>query len=559
MTESSPRAVPWCSLLSWLALLCAGRACAEATLIEHVHGYTLAAQQLRQFDAMAFEDGKVLRTGSAVTLGKAYPHAIRVDGGGRTLLPGLIDAHGHVLMLGFTFVRIQLFGTHTLAEAQQRIRAYTKQHPESAWYLGDGWNQVIWRLGRFPSAADLDAVIADRPAALGRVDGHALWLNSAALRAAGITRDTPDPTGGRIERDANGNPSGVLVDNAMRLMNGVMPPVDDAERLRALRAAIADLNSVGLTSVGDAGEPADVIALYRQLADAGELTVRVYAMILDAGDDFRALSKAGPLIDYAQGRLTVRAVKLFADGALGSRGAALLAPYSDKPDQSGLLRMSAAEMESKIQDGLAAGYQVNVHAIGDAANRQVLDGFEAAYKAVGGRELRNRIEHAQVVALSDIPRFRQLDLIASMQPTHATSDINMAQDRIGPERLKGAYAWRSFLDQGTRIAGGSDFPVESDNPFFGLHAAVTRTDHEGNPPGGWHPEQAMTRLEAFRAFTLDAAYAQHQENEIGSLEPGKWADFILVDRDLFTVPAADIWKIKVEQTWLAGQRVFQRP
>ncbi len=560
MTGSSPRAAAWRGLLlSWLALQCAGPACAETTLIEHVHGYTLAAQQLRHFNALVFEDGKVLRTGSAITLRKSYPHAIRIDGGGRTLLPGLIDAHGHVLMLGFTFVRIQLVGTRTLEEAQQRIRSYARQHPESDWYLGEGWNQVIWKLGRFPSAAELDAAVADRPAALGRIDGHALWLNSAALRAGGITRETPDPPGGRIERDADGNPSGVLVDNAMGLMHDVMPPTDDAERLRALKAAIADLNSVGLTSVGDAGEPADVIALYRQLADAGALTVRIYAMILDAGDDFHTLAKAGPLIDYAQGRLTVRAVKLFADGALGSRGAALLAPYSDMPDQSGLLRMSAAEMESKIQTGLAAGYQVNVHAIGDAANRQVLDGFEAAYKVVGGRELRNRIEHAQVVALSDIPRFKQLNLIASMQPTHATSDINMAQDRIGPERLKGAYAWRTFLDQGTRIAGGSDFPVESDNPFFGLHAAVTRTDHAGQPPGGWHPEQAMTRLEAFRAFTLDAAYAQHQENEIGSLEPGKWADFVLVDRDLFAIPAADIWKIKVEQTWVAGHRVFQRP
>jgi predicted amidohydrolase YtcJ len=279
-------------------------------------------------------------------------------------------------------------------------------------------------------------------------------------------------------------------------------------------------------------------------------------MIRDVGADFAALSAHGPLIDYANDRLTVRSVKLFADGALGSRGAALLEPYSDMPGQRGLEFMSDAEILRKMEIALKAGYQVNVHAIGDAANRQVLDAFEAAYKAVGGRELRNRIEHAQVVALSDIPRFKQLDLIASMQPTHATSDMNMAEDRIGKERLKGAYAWRSFLDQGTRIAAGSDFPIESDNPFFGLHAAVTRTDHQGLPKGGWHPEQAMTLLEAFRAFTLDAAYAEHQERELGSLEPGKWADFIIVDRDLFDMPAADIWQIKVEQTWVGGQRVY---
>jgi predicted amidohydrolase YtcJ len=279
-------------------------------------------------------------------------------------------------------------------------------------------------------------------------------------------------------------------------------------------------------------------------------------MIADTGEDFRALSAHGPLMGYGGDFLTVRAVKLFADGALGSRGAALLAPYSDAPSLHGLLFMSDHDMEAKVETALKAGYQVNVHAIGDAANRQVLDAFEAAYKVVGGRELRNRIEHAQIVAPADIPRFKQLDLIASMQPTHATSDMNMAEERIGSERLKGAYAWRSFLDQGTRIAGGSDFPVESDNPFFGLYSAVTRADHDGKPPGGWHPEQAMTLTEAFRAFTLDAAYAQHQEQSIGSLEPGKWADFILIDRDLFGVPARDIWKIRVRETWVGGKRVY---
>lgn len=542
------------------ALLPGWTAVAATTLIDNVHGYSLtgADQKLHRFDALVFDGEKVLRTGEAAALRRAYPDASVVDGDGSTLLPGLIDAHGHVIDLGFDYVRISLFGTQSLSQAQARIREHVITHPESHWYLGDGWNQVIWQLGRFPNAAELDAVVSDRPAALGRVDGHALWLNSAALRAAGITRDTADPEGGRIERDSDGNPNGVLVDKAMGLVEKVIPPPEDSESVLALKAALAHLNSVGLTSVGDAGVPAKTIELYRQLADRDELTVRVYAMIMDAGEDFRALSKVGPLIGYGQDRLTVRAVKLFADGALGSRGAALLAPYSDKPDQRGLLRMSDAEMERRIQAGLGAGYQVNVHAIGDAANRQVLDGFEAAYKAVGGRELRNRIEHAQVVALADIPRFKQLNLIASMQPTHATSDKNMALDRIGSERLRGAYAWRTFLEQGTRVAGGSDFPVESDNPFFGLHAAITRTDHDGQPPGGWHPEQAMTRVEAFRAFTLDAAYAEHWEKRIGSLEPGKWADFILIDRDLFRMPAGDIWKIKVRQTWIAGRKVYSQ-
>lgn len=539
-----------------LALISPPPALAAPTLIKNVHGYTLAADQLQKFSGFVFDEGKVLIVGDAAALQGQYPAAHVIDGQGRTLLPGLIDAHGHVLDMGFEGVQIQLFGTTSLHEAQSKILSFAKTHPDSPWLLGGGWNQVQWTLGRFPTAQELDAEVSDRPVVLDRVDGHAKWLNTKALQAAGITKDTPDPVGGRIEHGDDGSPNGVLVDKAMDLIDKVTPPPTDSERRAALRAALSHMNSVGLTSAGDAGVPATTIALYRELADQSLLTVRIYAMIGDVGEDFASLSHDGPLIAYGNDRLTVRSVKLFADGALGSRGAALLAPYSDKPDQRGLLFMSNAEMQRKMETALRAGYQVNVHAIGDAANRQVLDSFEGAYKNVGGRQLRNRIEHAQVVALSDIPRFKQLDLIASMQPTHATSDMNMAESRIGPDRLKGAYAWRTFLDQGTRIAGGSDFPVEEDNPFFGLYSAITRRDHHGKPQGGWHPEQAMTRLEAFRAFTLDAAYAQHQEHTIGSLEPGKWADFILVDGDLFKEPSSQIWKTKVLQTWLAGTRVY---
>jgi predicted amidohydrolase YtcJ len=538
-----------------LAMAFAAVSRAAPTLVDEVHGYTLAGGKLRQFTGMIFDAGKVIETGDAAALRRRFPAARTVEGRGRTLLPGLIDAHGHVLDLGFQAVQIDLTGTATLNAAQSRIAAYAAAHPQRAWLQGGGWNQVTWQLGRFPTAGELDAVVADRPAALGRIDGHALWLNTKAMAAAGITQTTPDPVGGRIEHSADGSPSGVLIDKAMELAERVIPPPSDAERRSALLAALEHLNGVGLTSVGDAGVPATTIDLYKQLADERRLTVRIYAMIGDVGADFAVLSKQGPLLGYGDDRLTVRAVKLYADGALGSRGAALLQPYSDQPEQRGLLFMTPAEMEHKMETALRAGYQVNVHAIGDAGNREVLDAFEAAYRVAGGRQLRNRIEHAQVVARADIPRFKQLELIASMQPTHATSDKNMAEARLGAERIKGAYAWRTFLDQGTRIAAGSDFPVESDNPFFGLHAAVTRTDHDGQPPGGWHPEEAMTLLEAFRAFTLDAAYAQHQEKTLGSLEPGKWADFILIDRDLFKMNPADIWKVKVEQTWVAGARV----
>ena len=545
------------SLLA-LAAMAALHAHAAPTLVESVKGYTLQNDKVTQFSGLVFDQGKVLATGDAAALRAKYPDAKRVDGQGKTLLPGLIDAHGHVFRLGFKTTEISLSGTRDLAEAQGIIRAYGQKNAQRKWLLGYGWNQVNWKLGRFPTAAELDAAVSDRPARLVRVDGHAAWLNTKALQAAGITRDTKDPAGGRIERDAQGNPTGVLVDKAMALVNDIIPPYTDDDRRAALAAAIAHMNALGLTAVGDAGVTVTDDRIYREFADNGKLTTRIYAMIRDTGDDFKALSAKGPVIGYGNDRYYLRAVKLYGDGALGSRGAALMEPYTDDQAHSGLLFMSDAAMQAAVKTAIKAGYQVNVHAIGDKTNRQVLDAMEVAYKEVGGRELRNRIEHAQVVSMPDIPRFKKLDLIASMQPTHATSDMNMAEDRIGHDRIKGAYAWQTFLKQGTVIAGGSDFPVESANPFYGLHAAVTRTDHEGRPIKGWHPEEAMTLPQAFRAFTLDAAYAEHQEKTLGSLEAGKWADFIVVDRDLFKVPAGDIWKIQVLETWVAGERVYAK-
>ncbi|GAA0795483.1 amidohydrolase [Cupriavidus gilardii] len=545
------------SLLA-LAAMAAVHAHAAPTLVESVQGYTLQNDKIASFSGLVFDQGKVLETGDAAALRAKYPDAKRIDGQGKTLLPGLIDAHGHVFRLGFKTTEISLSGTKSLQEAQGQIRDYAQKNPQRQWLLGYGWNQVNWKLGRFPTAAELDAAVSDRPVRLVRVDGHAAWLNTKALQAAGITRDTKDPAGGRIERDANGNPTGVLIDKAMALVNNVIPPYSDDDRRAALAAAVAHLNALGLTSVGDAGVTVADDRIYREFADQGKLTTRIYGMIRDTGDDFKTLSAKGPLIGYGNDRYDLRAVKLYGDGALGSRGAALMEPYTDDHAHSGLLFMSDAVMQANVKTALKAGYQVNVHAIGDKTNHQVLDAMEVAYKDVGGRDLRNRIEHAQVVSLPDIPRFKKLNLIASMQPTHATSDMNMAEDRIGKERIKGAYAWQTFLKQGTVIAGGSDFPVESANPFYGLHAAVTRTDHEGRPINGWHPEEAMTLPQAFRAFTLDAAYAQHQEKTLGSLEKGKWADFILVDRDLFKVAPPDIWKIQVLETWVAGERVYTK-
>jgi hypothetical protein len=473
------------------------------------------------------------------------------------LLPGLIDAHGHLNNLGKLRIQTNLVGTTSLDDALARIREHASAHPDDAWVLGRGWNEILWKLGRFPTASELDAVVGDRPAWFRRVDGHAGWANSAALKAAGIDRHTTDPAGGRIERDADGNPSGVLVDSALDLLERAIPPLTPQQLRAALDAALAEMASVGLTGVSDPGIDRERFDMYRQYADAGKLSARIYAMIDEVGADFDAISAGGPLIGYGHDFLTVRSVKLYADGSLGSRGAAMLAPYSDSPENRGLLFNTPEVLTAKIGKALGRGYQVGVHAIGDAANREVLDAFAAAYRThPGAQALRNRVEHAQVVALEDIPRFKQLNLIASMQPTHATSDMNMAEDRIGPLRIKGAYAWRRFLQQGTRIAAGSDFPVESTNPFFGLHAAVTRQDHDNQPPGGWYPDQAMTVTEALRAFTLDAAYAEHAENNLGTLEPGKWADFILVDQDIFAIEPAKIWSTKVLETWVAGKRVY---
>ena len=533
-------------------------------LVHDIRGYSFVKNRFETFSAMVVEAGKVVAVGESADLLRRYPKAERLDGTGKALLPGLIDVHGHIFNLGSYFSQVGMADMTSLKQAQAAVAGYAQANPREQWILGRGWNESHWDLGRLPTAADLDRVVADRPVALRRVDGHSLWVNSLALKLAGIGPDTADPTGGHIARDSQGNATGILVDKAIALMLAHVPAPDDAAQRRSLDAALAHMRSVGLTGAGDAGvrvTPGEV-RLYQEYAAAGKLSTRIYAMIGDVLDDFAQFAKDGPIVNMFDGRFNLRTVKLFADGALGGHGAAMLEDYSDATEGGGLARgllmMDDAAMRSKIRTAIEHGYQVCVHAIGDAANRQVLDAFEWAYRQVGGRHLRHRIEHAQIVALSDVPRFKSLDLIASMQPTHATTDMNVAQAYIGSERLKGAYAWRTFLDQGTVLAGGSDFPVEPANPFYGLHAAITRTDRKGQPAGGWQPHESLTPQQALRAFTLDAAYAQHQEDILGSLEPGKWADFILVDQDPFAIAPGDIWKTNVLQTWVAGECVFDR-
>jgi predicted amidohydrolase YtcJ len=552
------RLTPLCSLI---VLAAAGSLPAHAaTLIDNANGYTLNTKgDLVQFTALAFDDaGRIIAVGASADVAAKAPQAKRIDMGGRTLLPGLIDAHGHVFGLGQQLTQLDLFNSTSLAGALKSIGEYAGANPGHPWLRGRGWNQENWKLGRFPTAAELDAVVSDRPVWLERVDGHAGWANSRALALAGITKATPDPVGGKIVRDANGEATGVLVDTAQDLLTKVLPPQTEAESRTMLDRALGELARVGLTSVHDAGVDVTQDRLYRAYADAGKLTTRVYGMIGGAGADFDVLAKNGPLNDYGNGMYALRAVKLYSDGALGSRGAALIKPYSDDAHSHGLLFFKSGQMDTMMTKAMRRGYQVNVHAIGDAGNKQILDIYQKEVSATKSSAQRHRIEHAQVVQPGDIPRFRSIGIIPSMQPTHATSDKNMAETRVGPERIKGAYAWRTFLHQGSRIACGSDFPVEAPNPFFGLHAAVTRQDAQGQPVAGWYPNQAMSLKEAFRCFTLDAAYAGHREDSLGSLEAGKLADFIVIDQDLFKMPTYDIHKTGVLETWVAGKQVFKK-
>ncbi len=468
-------------------------------------------------------------------------------------MPGLIDAHGHVQSLGYLAISLDLNGTPSVDDAIQQIADYAAANRYSDWILGRGWNQVLWPVKEFPKSSDIDAVVKDRPVWLRRIDGHAGWANSKAMQIAGIDDDTPDPIGGKILRNANGKATGILVDKAMRLVGSHVPPSDKDEIREAYREAMRKLVSLGITGVHDAGINTREAEVYMSMADDGELDIRIYAMLSDAGKNLDDFGK--PLTAYGGDRLDIAAVKLYSDGALGSRGAALLEPYSDDTENRGLPFWTAKELLAFTKKANDMGFQVGIHAIGDLGNRMVLDAFE---KAQGGRpsDLRNRVEHAQIISLEDIPRFAELGVIASMQSTHATSDMNMAEDRLGPDRIKGGYAWRKLLDSGAVLANGSDFPVELPNPFYGLYAAVTRQDRNGMPEGGWYIEEGLTRAEALHSFTLAAAYAAHQEHRMGSLEPGKWADFIMVDRDYFTIPSSEIDDIQVLETWVGGKRVF---
>ena len=528
---------------------------ADTTLIKNINGYTLTNEGvLINFEALKFTQDRIDAIYPPASAALPFVDNI-IDGKGKTLIPGLIDAHGHVGSYGLSLLRVDLVGTLSESEATDRVLEFADSNPELTWILGRGWNQVLWEEREFPKAKSLDDLISDKPVWLTRVDGHAGWANSEALELAGIDQHTSDPVGGQIIRDRDGNATGVLIDTAMNFVSSKIPKPTIEDEKVALTAAMKALAAYGLTSVHDAGINSQTVRAYKEMVTESPLTIRINAM-LSASDPLYQDRLAEGLYSSKDQTLVINSVKIVSDGALGSRGAALLEEYADDIGNKGLLRYNDERLEYLMRVAMNSNFQVNTHAIGDSANLRVLDNYERLISETGSRSMRHRIEHAQILRYEDIKRFNDLGVIPSMQTIHATSDKNMAQDRLGEVRIQGAYAWRKLIDTGARIANGSDFPVESPNPFWGLHAAVTRQDRNGEPRGGWLPDERMTMIEAFASYTIDAAYAGHQEDLIGSLEVGKKADFIFLDRDIFNVAENEIWETQVTETWVNGIRVI---
>ena len=509
--------------------------------------------------ALAIRDGRIVFAGPERGARALAGSGTRVlEFPGRTVLPGLVDAHGHLLGLGQALSQVDLVGARSYDEVVKRVATRAKTAAPGEWILGQGWDQNDWGDTRFPTHEALSRAVPGHPVVLTRVDGHALLANAKAMAAAGVTPATRDPDGGRILRLKGGAPSGVFVDNAQTLMYRAMPPMTRDQEKQALTAAVAEANRWGLVAVHDAGEPESTISVLEEMAKEGALNLRAYVMI---GDDSAAIAhffERGPQSALYDGHLWIRSIKLYADGALGSRGAALLEPYSDDPGNNGLLVSAPEHIRNVAIEALEHGFQVCTHAIGDRANRSTLDAYQAALDQVPTADHRFRIEHAQIIQHDDIPRFARLGVIPSMQAVHQTSDMYWAEQRLGGGRLYGAYAWRALLNTGVVIPDGSDFPVEGVNPLRSFHSAISRQDENNWPPDGWHPEEKMTRQEALRAMTIWPAYAAFQESEMGSLTPGKYADFVVLDRDIMRIPEGDILGTQVMATYIAGKAVYER-
>lgn len=509
-------------------------------------------------EAIAVRGGRIMFAGSTRGSLAYRGQATRMlDLAGRTVFPGMVDAHAHLAGLGAALRTVDLVGTKSYDAVIERVAARAKEQPAGSWIIGRGWDQNDWADTRFPTHEALSRAVPNHPVYLTRVDGHAALANAKAMELASLKPISADPEGGRIERGSGRQPTGVLIDRAMGLVSRAIPPVSRLELRERVKAAIAEANRWGLTGIHDAGVSRDAVDVYVELARAGQYNLRNYVMLAADSILIRDYFARGPQIAMYDGRLWFRSIKVVIDGALGSRGAAMLEPYSDDPGNKGLIRTAPEQLRYIATESLRRGFQLNVHAIGDRGNRIVLDIFQQALEAVPTADHRFRIEHAQILSPADIPRFAKLDIIPSMQSVHQTSDMYWAGKRIGDAREAGAYAWRSLLQTGVVIPNGSDFPVEAVNPLLSFHSAVTRQDEKNWPEGGWHPEQKMTREEALKSMTIWPAYAAFEERSSGSLSVGKYADFVVLDQDIMTVTPERILATKVLATYLGGKPVYE--
>lgn len=523
-------------------------------LVTNARIYT-ADSSFSTADAFVVKDGLFLAVGSASNLASEYDADSTADLGGQPVYPGFYDPHAHFLGLGQVLSQADLVGAESYDEVIDRLKSFYQKNPDRdggpvTWLTGRGWDQNDWAGQEFPTKEKLDAAFPNVPVALTRVDGHALLVNSKALRLAQVTA-TSKVAGGEVMLSALAQPTGVLVDNAMQLVRRVLPRPDNTDKARMLLAAQKVCVALGLTTVSDAGISPDEINLIDSLQKAGKLKIRDYAMVSLGEPNLDYFLKRGP---FQTARLTVRSFKLYADGALGSRGACLRQPYADRPKTGGFLLLSPAELERVTKLLYASNFQANTHCIGDSANHLMLDLYGKLLKKPNNR--RWRIEHAQVVSRDDVWKFNRYSIIPSVQPTHATSDMYWATERLGPVRVKGAYAFKDLMKQNNLIAFGSDFPVEAPNPLFGFHSAVARQDAKNFPAGGYQMANAVDRKSALLAMTRWAAYANFEEHLRGSIAPGKQADFVVLDRDIMTVPNAQLRQTTVRQTWIGGERVF---
>lgn len=529
-------------------------------------------------EAIAVRDGRIVATGSSDEIRSAWNAEESIDLGGGIVFPGFIDAHAHLYGLGEEAVTLTLIGTGSEGEVLQLVRERAVELPDGAWIRGRGWDQNDWPIQQFPNKKSLDDVTTGHPVFLSRIDGHAAWVNSRALELCGITAETADPEGGRIQRDARGNPTGILLDNAIDLLRAHIPPPSQEELRMGYENAVARCISTGMTGMHDMGMDAEDIRAVTSMIEEDRFPFRVVGYVDGRGDTWEEhLSRGRQTIGEQQ--LTIAGLKLYADGALGSRGAWLLEPYADDPGNSGIPIIDGDTIAYEAHRALERGLQVCVHAIGDAASRLVLNAYERALVQVDTVAYPLRVEHAQVLHPDDIPRFAELGVIPSMQPTHCTSDMYWAEARLGADRVRRGYPWKDLIESGAHVAGGSDFPVERPDPLPGIYAAAFRKDAQGRPSsqgdiaahfavdpadprnedrwkGGWYGSQCMSREEAVRAFTTWAAEAAGMEHEVGSLQPGRYADFVVLSADILHVPRERFLQTRILETWVGGRRVY---